>query len=264
MMPGRPATYLPIDSLSGADVRLQGCSALVTGASSGIGAAAAAHLAAAGCRLVLLGRDSTRLNQVVRRTGGSAMVADLTTPAGLSRAGAAAAEADLLVNNAGCGFAGELATMAAEDVSALVALNLTAPMQLARAAVGAMRSRGHGHLVFVSSIAAVGVAEEAVYAATKAGLRTFAASLRSEVSSDGLGVTTVLPGAVDTAFFGRRGRFYDRRVPRQLAATTVARALVRAVERDRAEVFVPAWLTIAARMQGALPGTFEILARRFG
>jgi len=245
-------------------MRLQGRSALVTGASSGIGTATAAQLAAAGCRLVLLGRDSTRLDQVVRRTGGSAMVADLATPAGLLRACAAAAEVDLLVNNAGCGFAGELPTMSVEDVSGLVAVNLTAPMQLARAAVAGMRSRRLGHLAFVSSIAAVGVAEEAVYAATKAGLRTFAASLRAEVSRDGLGVTTVLPGAVDTAFFGSRGRSYDRRVPRQLDAATVARALVRAVERDRAEVFVPAWLTVAARVQGALPGTFTLLARHFG
>lgn len=245
-------------------MRLPERSALVTGASSGIGAATAVRLAASGCRLVLLGRDSTRLDEVVRRTGGSGILADLTTSAGLSRACDAAAEVDLLVNNAGRGFAGALPAMAAEDLSRLVTVNLAAPMQLARAALPGMRSRGHGHLVFLSSIAAVGVTEEAVYAATKAGLRTFAASLRHEVSTDGLGVTTVLPGAVDTAFFGSRGRPYDRRVPRRLSAATVARTLVRAVERDRAEVFVPAWLTLAARVQGALPGTFESLARRFG
>lgn len=245
-------------------MRLQGRSALVTGASSGIGAAAAAQLAAAGCHVVLLGRDPARLDEVVRRTGGSAVVADLATPAGLSRACAAAAEVDLLVNNAGRGFAGGLSRMAAEQVSDLVTVNLTAPMQLTRVAMAGMRSRGHGHVAFVSSIAAVGVAEEAVYAATKAGLRTFAASLRAEVSTVGLGVTTVLPGAVDTAFFGSRGRPYERRVPRPLRAATVARTLVRAVEQDRAEVFVPAWLTVAARVQGALPRTFELLARRFG
>lgn len=245
-------------------MQLGGRTALVTGASSGIGAATAVRLAAAGCSPVLVGRDPVRLDEVARRTGGEVVVADLASPAGLTRACAAAAEVDLLVNNAGRGYAGGLSTMASEDVAELVALNLTAPVQLARAALAGMRSRGSGHLAFVSSIATVGVDEEAVYAASKAGLRAFAASLRYELSRDGLGVTTVFPGAVDTAFFGGRGRPYERRVPRPRPAAEVAGALVRAVERDRAEVFVPAWLTVAARVQGAMPGTFHRLARRFG
>ncbi|MGB8962545.1 MAG: SDR family NAD(P)-dependent oxidoreductase [Pseudonocardiaceae bacterium] len=237
---------------------------MVTGGSSGIGAAIAEGLAAAGCRVVVLGRDRDRLDALARRTGARALVADLSTPDGLSRAAEAAAEVDLLVNSAGRGWTGDLAAMTPPEIDVLVALNLSAPMQLTRAALPGMRQRERGHLVFVSSIAAVGVDGEAVYAATKAGLRAFAASVRHEVTGQGIGVTTLLPGAVRTPFFDHRGLPYDRRFPRPLAPATVAAALLHAVERGESEVFAPRWLTVAARIQGAVPELFHRLAQRFG
>ncbi len=243
---------------------LRGRTVLITGASAGIGAAAADALTAVGAQVILVGRDPGRLDEVAERTGGEAVAADLSTTAGLRRVGALAAEVDVLVNNAGQGWAGDLADMPADELTRLVALNLAAPMQLTRSALPAMRRRGRGHLVFVSSIAAVGVAEEAVYAATKAGLRAFATSLRHEVQGDGLGVSTVFPAAVDTSFFEGRGRPYDRRWPEPVSAQQVAAAIVAAIENGRPEVFVPGWCSIAARVHGALPGTFHRLAGRFG
>jgi len=240
------------------------CTALITGGSSGIGAAVADGLAAAGCRLVVLGRNRDRLDAVARRTGARAVVADLCTPAGLARAAEAAADVDLLVNSAGLGWAGDLVAMAEPDIDALVALNLTAPMRLTRAALPGMRQRGRGQLVYVSSIAAVGVGGESVYAATKAGLRAFADSVRLEVAGEGIGVTTLLPGAVRTPFFDQRGLPYDRRFPRQLDAAEVASALLEALARGDAEIFVPRWLTVAARVRGAAPELFQRLAQRFG
>jgi short-subunit dehydrogenase len=240
------------------------CDALITGGSSGIGAAVADGLAAAGCRLVVLGRNRDRLDAVARRTGARAVVADLCTPGGLARAAEVAANAGLLVNSAGLGWAGDLAAMAEPDIDALVALNLTAPMRLTRAALPGMRQRGRGQLVYVSSIAAVGVGGESVYAATKAGLRAFADSLRLEVAGEGIGVTTLLPGAVRTPFFNHRGLPYDRRFPRQLDAAEVASALLEALDRGDPEVFVPRWLTVAARVRGATPELFHRLAQRFG
>jgi short-subunit dehydrogenase len=238
--------------------------ALVTGGSSGIGAAVADGLAAAGCRLVVLGRDRDRLDAVAGRTGARAVVADLCTADGLVRAAQVAADVDLLVNSAGLGWAGDLAAMAEPDIDALVALNLTAPMRLTRAALPGMRARGRGQLVYVSSIAAVGVGGESVYAATKAGLRAFADSVRLEVAGEGIGVTTVLPGAVRTPFFDHRGLPYDRRFPRQLDPADVASALLEALERNDPEVFVPRWLTVAARVRGAAPALFHHLSHRFG
>ncbi len=245
-------------------MRLDGCTALVTGASGGIGAATAEALARRGARLVLAGRDRERLAAVAARTGGVPLAADLLTPEGVAAVSAAAAAADLLVFNAGGGWAGTLDSMPTERISELVALNLTAPMQLTRSVLPALRRRSAGHLVFVASVAALGVAEEAVYSATKSGLRAFADAVRLEVADDRVGVTTVLPGVVDTPFFDARGRPYDRRRPRPVPAAAVAAALVRGVERDRPEVFVPRWLTVASRVHGALPAGYARLARRFG
>ncbi|MCA1820493.1 MAG: SDR family NAD(P)-dependent oxidoreductase [Pseudonocardiaceae bacterium] len=240
------------------------CNALITGGSSGIGAAVADGLAAAGCRLLVLGRNRDRLDAVARRTGARAVVADLCTSEGLARAAEVAANVDLLVNSAGLGWAGDLVAMAEPDIDALVALNLTAPMRLTRAALPGMRQRGRGQLVYVSSIAAVGVGGESVYAATKAGLRAFADSVRLEVAGEGIGVTTLLPGAVRTPFFDHRGLPYERRFPRQLDAAEVASALLGALNRGDPEVFVPRWLTVAARVRGATPELFHRLAQRFG
>jgi uncharacterized protein len=182
-------------------------------------------------------------------------VADLRTAAGTAAAGTAGTEAALLVHAAGLGAAAPLAGTAAATVDELVAVNLTAPIQLTRALVPSLRARA-GHVVFVASIAAVGVADEAVYSATKAGLRGFADALRAEGA---VRVTTVLPAAVDTPFLARRG--YARRVPRPVPPEQVAAALVEGVRRHRAEVFVPRWLAAAACVHGVAPGLFARLSR---
>lgn len=234
--------------------------AVVTGGSSGIGAAVARRLAADGWELLLVGRDKPRLHDVATTTGARVLAADLADPAGV----AAAADAShgwvtLLVHAAGIGAAGPVEGLAPALADELLAVNLAAPVRLTTALLPTLRAAG-GHLVFVASVAAIGVAGEAVYSATKAGLRGFADAVRLE---SGVGVTTVLPGAVDTPYFDRRGAGYHRRFPRPVTAERVADALVDAVARDRAEVFVPRWLTVGARVHGVAPATFARLSRRF-
>lgn len=245
-------------------MKINGRTALVTGASSGIGRAVAMELARAGCHLRLVGRDATRLAEVAARTGGEAIVADLGTPDGLDDAASAARDVDVLVNNAGLGWAGPLAEMPTERLAQLVEVNLAAPLRLTREAWPGMARRGGGSLVFVSSIAVVGVRQEAAYAATKAGVRAFADSLRYEAPHSRIRVTTVLPAIVRTPFFDRRGRASPRQFPKGVSPRRVARAVLRGIERETPEVFVPRWTVVAARLHGAMPGTFHRLARRYG
>ena len=252
-------------------MRLDGAVALVTGGSSGIGAAAARALATAGVRPLIAGRDTGRLQSVAAETGGLALAADLAAAGGPAQLAEAALRAagpagiDLLVNNAGIGWAGPIEQMTAEQAAGLIAVDLTAPVQLTRLLVPGMIARGRGHIVFVSSIAgATGVRGEAVYSAAKAGLGCFAESLADEISGRGVGVSVIVPGVIDTPFFERRGRPYDRRRPAPLPPERVARALVTAVERDQRVVFVPRWMRFPAWLHGALPGTYRRLAARFG
>jgi short-subunit dehydrogenase len=250
-------------------MRLADAVALITGASSGIGAATAAALAAAGARLVLTGRDPGRLAAVAARTGGTAIPADLTDPDEAARladeAVRKAGRVDVLVSNAGTGWAGTIAELSAEKATELVNLNLLAPIQLARLLAPGMADRGRGQLVFVSSIAgATGVRNEAVYAAAKAGLNCFAESLSYELAGRGVGVSIVLPGVVDTPFFSRRGRRYDRRWPAPIPAERVAQAITDAVSRDLGVVYVPGWMRFPAWLHGASPAAFRRLAGRFG
>ncbi|HEY2221412.1 SDR family NAD(P)-dependent oxidoreductase [Actinomycetospora sp.] len=231
-----------------------GAPALVTGASSGIGEAIARRLAGRSAPLVVTGRDAGRLDAVATATGAHAVAADLTTAAGRAAVVATCGEhgVGLVVHAAGIGAAGPFSGIDEAGVDAVLAADLAAPVQLTRALWPSVRS-AHGHVVFVASIAALGVAGEAAYSAAKAGLRTFADALRLE--EPGIGVTTVLPGAVDTPFLARRG--YDRAFPRPVPADRVAAATLRAVERGRAEVFVPRWLRVASVVQGAAPGVFR-------
>lgn len=240
--------------------------ALVTGASSGIGAATARLLARQGYRLAVQSRGGQGLEDVANRTGAQVCVADLTEQDAAQRLHVAVearlGALDLLVCNAGVGWEGQLADMPAERIEHLMRLNLVATMQLVRVFGSEMARRGRGHIVLVSSIAgSMGVPREAVYSASKAGLRVFGQSMGLELAGTGVGVTVVNPGAVDTAFFERRGSPYQRDRPRPVPAERVAQALLRGVRRGQQEVFVPAWLRVPARLQGAAPGPVNALRR---
>lgn len=240
---------------------LAGRRALVTGASGGIGAASAVALAAAGATVAVTGRDAAALERVAERVGGVAVPADLTAPEQPAHLVAAAGPVDLLAHCAGQGWYGELAGMSPEALERLVALDLLAPLRLVGALLPPMLAAGRGSIALVGSIAGrVGVPGEVVYAAAKAGLHGYAEALRYEVGSSGVQVTEVVPGAVDTAFFRRRGAAYQRSWPRPVAPEVVAAALVRAVVAGRPEVFVPRWLELPVRLCGATPALYRRLA----
>src|SRR5580692_8612083 len=246
--------------------RLTGLRAAITGGSSGIGAATARELAARGVRVAIAGRNAAALERVAADTNGSVVLGDLREPGCAQHIIDASVDdlggLDILVSNAGIGWAGPFASMSDSDIDAVLDVNLRAAAHLARAAIPHLRS-GKGRLVFVGSIAGlVGVTGEAWYSATKAGLGCLAETLRAELRPAGIGVSLVSPGVVDTAYFERRKAPYRRRYPRLISAETAAAAVVNAIEHGRDDVVVPPWLSLPARVKVSFPGLYRLLASR--
>jgi short-subunit dehydrogenase len=155
--------------------------------------------------------------------------------------------------------------MGGRRIEELIKVNVRAPIELTRYLLPGMLAAGHGHVCFIASIAGLtGVAHEAVYSATKAAEVTFADSLRLELAGTGVGVSVVAPGAVSTQFCATRGQPYRRRFPRPISADRVAAAVVRGMDRDRAQIVVPRWLAIAPAVQAFAPSAYRALAHRFG
>jgi short-subunit dehydrogenase len=250
-------------------MRLSGAVALVTGASAGIGRAVATTFATQGAQVLVHGHDRERTQQVAKAIGATPLVADLASPADRQRLAAEALQAfgrvDVLVNNAGFGWFGPLTQMSLDAIRRLIEVDLLAAVELTRATLPGMLERRRGAVCFVTSIAGrSGVAGEAVYSAAKAGLDTFAESLRAETSGSGVHIGVVVPGVVDTGFFETRGRLYDRARPKPLPAQAVADAVVRTVVERRAETWTPRWMRVAPMVRAIAPGPYRRLVVRFG
>lgn len=188
--------------------------ALVTGASTGIGAAFARRLAARGFDLVLVARDEARLHavaaDVAARSGAQSEVlpADLVDPEALARVAVRLDDpqrpVDLLVNNAGLGHQGFFADVPVEKHDYLVRLNVLAVVRLAHAALGPMIRRGDGGLINVSSLAGIAPTPgTAMYGASKAFVTSLTESLHEETRGTGVRVMALCPGFVHTEFHQR-------------------------------------------------------------
>lgn len=188
--------------------------ALITGASSGIGAVYAQRLAARGYDLVLVARRAERLAdlatqlQQAHKVSVRTIAADLSAEAGMASIETVLRdeEIDLLVNNAGMGPISSTANLSDEAAAQTLALNVTALMRLTRAALPAMRARKSGAIVNVGSVMAFhAMPATSLYSATKAFVLTYSRAIQQEVQADGIQVQAVLPAGTVTEFYEAAG-----------------------------------------------------------
>jgi NADP-dependent 3-hydroxy acid dehydrogenase YdfG len=222
---------------------LAGKTAVVTGASSGIGAATARLLAQHKCNVVLAARREDRLNGLAAELGEGALAVptDVTDPATcealVSRAVGDFGSVDILVANAGLGLYGSIAEGEPEDWRRMFEVNVLGVLYVTRAAVRHMLGRGSGDVIFVSSLAGRRVprADGTVYAATKHALTAVAEGLRMEVHTKGIRVISVEPGLVRTEFpessYPSARVYYAQREYSPLEAEDIAEAILYAVEQ---------------------------------
>ncbi len=237
---------------------------LLTGASGGIGHAIARALAARGAQLVLTGRRADVLEPLAAEVGGRALAVDLAERDAVERLAAAAGEVEILVANAALPASGTLDDYTAEQIDRALDVNLRAPIQLAKALSDGMARRGRGHVVFISSTAGkVAAGGGALYSATKFGVRGFALALREDLAPAGVGVSTIFPGFIrDAGMFANAGV----RLPPGVGTRTpqdVAAGVVRAIERDKAEVDVaPLSVRAGIALSGVTPPDVAASLRR--
>ncbi|UJB40574.1 SDR family NAD(P)-dependent oxidoreductase [Streptomyces sp. A1-5] len=248
-------------------------SALITGASSGIGTAVARQLAARGVTLVLVARREPLLRDLaeeLRRAHGvevEVLPADLTDTEALTRVEArltdAARPVELLVNNAGSGAAGVFANLPVDHEEATVRLNSQAAVRLTRCVLSRMRADGHGGILNVSSLTSeLPSPSLATYSATKAFLTHFSEALAIENRGAGIHVTALLPGLTRTDYFASNG-LTAAWVPGfcWLAAEQVAAAGLKAVAAGSGRCVPGAPYKVAAAL---LPLTPRPLKRALG
>lgn len=259
---------------------LTGRTALVTGASRGLGRHIARALASEGMDLVLAARSAGPLQELAAGLEEAAGVRAAAVPADLTARGqvedlARSAEegpgpVDVLVNNAGVTNTCRYHLRSPDEIGRGVELNLVAPMLLARHLLPGMVERGRGHVVNMASLAGkAGPPHEAVYGATKAGLIGFTQSLRREYHGTGVGASAICPGYVrGTGMYADGVEETGVEAPKRVGRATpgdVARAVVRAVREDVPEILVNSTpVRPLLVLSEASPRLGEWLGRRLG
>ena len=225
--------------------------ALVTGASSGIGRATAAALVARGHRVIGTSRNPGAIAASDRVPGVEYVALDLTDPEAVEAFAPRLTDVDILVNNAGESQSGPIEHLPMDAIERLFRLNVFGPVRLTQLALPGMRGRAYGRVVMVGSmLASFPLAYRSSYVAAKAAIRGFAEGARLEVSPFGVGITTVEPGSINTGISQRRTKYIaddspyaedfrtmlaalDRNESTGISAEKVAATIIDAIESPR-------------------------------
>jgi uncharacterized protein len=242
--------------------------AVVTGGSSGIGAAIARTLAGKGWQLVLLARNEERLRRVAEEVDAEHHVCDVGDRAQVERVAVDVRGRHpairLLVNNAGIpGRGGGFLDMDPERIEEIVRVNYLGSIWCLRAFLPGLEAAAPANVVNVASVAGViAVGESGPYSASKHAQLAFSRFVGVELAGHGITVHSVMPGLIHTPGFPNRRRFRGALLQRVVAEPElVAERVARAVERGRVEQFVPRWYRPAAIVQAAAPALLARAAR---
>ncbi len=240
---------------------------LITGASSGIGAALAFNYAAPGILLSLHGRNAERLEKIAvqaRRRGAevATRIGDVTEAQGMAswveeRDGVQ--KIDLVIANAGVSAASADADEMAGQTQHVFAVNVEGVFNTVHPALALMRKRGEGQIALVSSLAGFrGFAGAAAYAASKAAVRVYGEALRAEMEPHGIEINVICPGFIKTPMTDANGF----KMPFLMSAARAARFVRKGLENDRARIAFPWQMYVLIRMITALPqAVLDILVR---
>jgi short-subunit dehydrogenase len=242
--------------------------AVVTGGSSGIGAAVARTLADRGWHCVLIARGEERLQPLAQELAAEWETCDVGDREAVERVAEAIVarhpEIALLVNNAGVPGRGSFLGLPAGRIEAITRTNYLGNVWCLRAFLPALEAAAPSHLVNLVSVAGtVAAGSSGPYAASKHAQLAFSRSIRNELRPRGIRVHTVLPGLVETEGFPQRSRFPNRFMRALVAEPElVAERILRAVEHDGKELFVPRWYRVAPLAQALAPGLVGRLGSR--
>ncbi|GAB3130620.1 SDR family oxidoreductase [Tsukamurella serpentis] len=265
---------------------MSGRTALVTGASSGIGYETAKLLAQKGYRVLGTSRNPDTVPAEKRIAGVEYLALDLSSRESIERCAAAAGGVDIVVNNAGESQSGALEELPADAIDRLFQTNVFGAVQLTQKLLPQMRRDGYGRVVMVGSmLASFPLAYRGSYVAAKAALKGFAAAARQELSPFGVWVCTVEPGSIATGIGERRTKYvaddsvyrsdFETMIERLdaneragISPAGVAEVIVRAIEADRPREFyaVGSNAPVVFLLKRLLPveAISAIVARRHG